>query len=328
MSFSTLDEPGHGWDHLHQSIAARDYAALAAYAAIFSGIIMCGAVSCCAIIGCCSTANEFIRKGFRATGRAIGAVWALVRWLLHALTCWAFARKRREKKYGDRPLCVFDDCAQLRVTTTSFAGEAFQSPYCARHHKRHERKHAAIVRQYEVAGSKYKLNSHYFFSDVDVCKLAQKEAEQAKQRSIKFPPSHSKQNRPGFIYIYRSSVDEKAVPYDWRDTRCPTMWKIGMTTQASAAERVAEQDDTIFVDVENNGWWSTGDASAISTEQVIHAFLANQRMRRFNTETDAFEIEWFFVSYADAASVIRSVVALNGQWENLKSCEAYALTGE
>lgn len=322
MSFSTQDVPGHGWDHLAQSIASRDYPSLAAYAVIFSVPVICAAVSCCAIVGICSTGAKMTKKGTGVCCGAIYAVWSLVRWLLHAATCWSFARKRREKKYGDRPTCVFEECMQLRTSASSFAGETFQSPYCARHYKRHERKHAAVARAYEVAGSKYKLNAHYSFTEVDVCKEVRSEAEQARKRAISMPPT-SKQNRRGFIYIYRSSVDARAVPYDSRDTSTPSMWKIGMTTQATAAERVAEQDDTIFVDVENEGWWSTGNASALSTEQVIHAFLINHRMRRFNTETDAFEVEWFFVSYADAVSVIRSVVALNGDWANIRACEAY-----
>jgi hypothetical protein len=114
---------------------------------------------------------------------------------------------------------------------------------------------------------------------------------------------------PGFIYIFRSDQDDKICGTPLARLNSTTTWlyKMGKTTQASAAQRVAEWHNAVFRNQEGVGWWRTNDTT--SSEELVHALLQAVRMVRVNSITNHTEVEWFATDYETAKKTIVLVIA-------------------
>lgn len=284
---------------------------------------------CCGTCFCCGTFFYALERTCcvcRSLFRVLRRICNFFRNFVLSLFCCCFKRRvspRREAcVYGRRTL---DDgkprakeCRVKRIEARNAGSVKTLTPYCERHWSRECRRHAMETRHFEIKGSKYTFNLRYSNAEVDICKLMRTEVRQARQRQRDGNAIDDLDSAPGFLYVYTSTVDNKAVELRRGDTNQMYFWKIGMTRKKSAKARVDQWKNARFVNKEGVGWWSTRGNSALSAEQLVHALLANARYSRFNDKEDAFEIEWFFVSYEKAKEAIETVVAAGDNYETLQ----------
>jgi len=265
-------------------------------------------IVCC---GCFYACNPLIYS-IRNTCCLFRCLFRGLRWLGQSILCcgWLF----KQKRYASEE-CLSNDeqCSLTRMTERNAANQLVTVPFCARHWKEEARRVSIEVSEFEQKGAKYTTNLRWRASKSDVCRDLKSEIEQAKKRPTK----------PGFIYIFTSRRDQTLVPRSGSDSQI-YFYKIGMTTKASAIERVKKWPDSVFDNKEGHGYWAVAH-NALSAEQLIHTLLVNDRFTRFNPETDQFETEWFYVSYERAVSAIETVVSAGTNYASLANvCEKFA----
>lgn len=313
MSYTTNDLRGHGWDELREAWGASDADMLASYALAALYIFTLTTLSTCM---CCCSCNAVMRMleasccMCRCLFRMMRRISSFVLDTFFCRRCWGTPDSSDAFDEDDLLVCSLD-CNSLRTRVRNQAGRKVRAPYCQRHWDSRSRQHAVSAREFETATSKYTLNLHYRASKLDVGKELCRVAKRIDERPTE------KEGEPGYIYIYHSSVDEAAVPFEHANKRQRYMFKIGHTTQDTARKRVKQQDDAVFVNIQNVGWWSTGSESSHNVEQMIFALLVNHRMRRVNSETGQTEVEWFLVEQNIALDAIKTVVELNGDYSAL-----------
>jgi len=281
-------------------------------------LLMC-CLPCCMCHSLCYTLERTccVARGFFRQLRRIGG--AGMR-LFKCLVCCSCLRRPRRRSKRTRPAnaCFarqFNqraaECAERRIEVRNQAGEAIVAPFCRRHWKRERRRHAVEARDFEALGSKYVLNMRFRAAAANVCREVRLEVAQAAKRQ---PAAAA-----GWLYLFRSSVDEAAVPYRGRGSQQCYFFKIGMTRKERAIDRVREWDDAVFENKRGVGYWRVEKGNVLSAEQLAHALLINERYVRFNRDTDAFEIEWFLTTRARAVLAIETVVAASDNYAALAS---------
>lgn len=238
-----------------------------------------------------------------------------LRWIGRSIFCcgWLYKQKHDGSNECFSLSKNDDQCSLTRSTQRNAANRVVTVPFCAAHWKDERRRVAIEVSEFEQKGAKYTPNLRWRASKSDVCHDIKSEIKQARKRGPK----------PGFVYIFTSSRDQALVPKSGGDSQI-YFYKIGMTTQATAKERVKEWPDSVFENKEGRGYWEV-KGNALSAEQLIHTLLVNDRFTRFNPETDQFETEWFHVSYERAASAIKLVVDDGPDYTSLQNrCEEFA----
>lgn len=185
-------------------------------------------------------------------------------------------------------------CQKVVSTVTNASGVKVQVPYCEKHLNPLRRRVFEKGAPFEASGTRYRINFHYEMGLAnDVASLLRQEIAQAKKIRVR---------ASGFVYIFQNRDDVDRVSYD---EKRPYMFKIGMTRLKAAKMRVDQWPDSVFGNVKNVDYFPTKDA--VSSEAIVHALLARQRVARYNDLTHDFEIEWFFVTKEDAMETVRKV---------------------
>ena len=280
-------------------------------------IVLCSCCCACHSVLYALEKSCCVGKGLFRLLRRLGGLGMRI---LRAIFCCCRRRRKGDKRKRGIDQCFAlksikgkEQCTASRSMVHNFANCKVRSQFCEKHWRREKRRHASEVRQFEASGNKYTINLRWRVGEVDVCKEMRKEIKQAKSRA----------SSPGWLYLFTSTEDEKAVPYRGRKSGQTYMYKIGMTTQAQASTRVSQWEDARFENVENVGYWRVPD-NALSAEQLVHTLLSNSRYVRLNSQTDANEIEWFGVTYETATDAIRIVLAAKNNYDLLNDAEVCA----
>jgi hypothetical protein len=201
--------------------------------------------------------------------------------------------------------CHHTDCTNKRMLIGNSFNRAVLIALCEEHARTEHGEHATILERFEAAPSKYTCNFHFlrnpFSSDGN--ERAQKFLRETIERSVAALAAPDAASKKGFIYMFTSQDDGKPP----ENIEQPWLFKIGETTQGSAAASVADWDKPAgktvnFLNVEGFGWWHTKNAPV--AEALIHAVLVRKRYVRFNALRDKNEVEWFYASYKQVQETI------------------------
>lgn len=236
------------------------------------------------------------------TRKSCCGVWWLLKKLFSCCGCGREKEKEVECLGGYRPFdeefeVERENCTRETVTIMNARRNFVQIPYCKRHVGDLEKRVFFKANSFEASGTKYVLDVYY----IDV--PAKLKYSDILSEAIASAGTGTR-TAPGFIYIFRSSMDLERVAYRNDDT--PYFFKIGMTRRKTAKERVSEWEDSNFGNEENKDWWAV--PAATKAELLVHAVLAKSRIARYNNETHEFEVEWFFVKKTEAIESIQLVV--------------------
>ena len=257
--------------------------------------------ACSMIFSCCMCTNRF----FGCFGRA-------VKWFF----CFVFRRRRYSDVAAEigvnKKRClssyqphdnVFDEpdeeCVNSLVSMTNARGVKVLTPYCEAHIGTLPDKVFKKAKPFESPSSRYSLNVYF----TDIFEREPAAFATLVEAAIKVANSAPKAPR-GFVYIFRSRDDLEASPYV-ADSK-PYFFKIGMTHDKTAKERVDQWSGSVFGNVEGVDFWRVVDASR--AEVLVHTLLARERVARFNKRDNKFEVEWFFQSRDQIRNTIVGVV--------------------
>jgi len=226
-------------------------------------------------------------------------------WLIKKLTPWGWSSRRDAeptkclssyRPFEEEFELAEEACLKEPSVINNSRGDVVVVPYCKKHL-------ADLTSRLFKPGKAFERNEKYPINFFFAAVPGKLDYSNVVANAISLVESLPR-SQPGFIYIFRSKADQDAMIFagDNQDY----FFKIGMTRRSTAKERVAEWDQSIFVNEAGVGWWKTTEASR--AELLVHAVLARQRVARWNQKTKEFEIEWFFIKHVDAVKAIEAVV--------------------
>jgi hypothetical protein len=244
-------------------------------------------------------------------GGAFRGLWRFLRWIFSCCCgkketygCLStYAPYTGEFEEADFP------CAKKLARIKNASGVQVEIPYCSEHVNPLVRRVFVRGAPFEKGNKKYPINFEFGKSKKSQTVIANIEAEIVRAEKVPV-------RQPGFIYRFEAEQDVAIVDLPGADK--PYLYKIGMTRQKSAKDRTSQWPESVFGNVENVDYWKTNDAP--SAESLIHAFLAKKRLMRFNTKTQDFEIEWFYVTLNELTETVEFVInsVASNDWKRLR----------
>lgn len=239
-----------------------------------------------------SDSPEVARPSLYPIGRL--CKWLRTRHIVHVTRRQDLGCRKSNRGSGGR-------CSERQSLRFNVAGIRVLSPYC--------RKHAFPADSASEIDKFVPFSKGLYTTNLNTLTFRAEKSKNATRGSlfVKELESHltsmqsvARNPKAGFIYLFVSQSDlDKVKEVQGK----PYMYKIGMTTQARARDRVEQWPNSVFGDREGTDWFRVSDAHR--AEQIVHDLLGKERLMRFNSATNRFEVEWFFVTLGEATQAMK-----------------------